>query len=216
LANKAKVRYAMSRRFRNGLFAAVLLALAALILLDHFTGEDIRNDLTVMMSMRSEDAKKYHLRSFRVVKVVDGDTLDIDIPDGKYPTTRIRLLGVDTPETKNPNTEMMYFGEEASSFAAAMVLDKQVTIVIDKISDVRDRYGRLLAYVKLPDGRVLNEQLIINGFGYADLRFEHGGYDRYAGLQEEAIEGKAGLWEKVSRDQLPKWLLRERPGLLSQ
>lgn len=216
MTGRGKVRYAMSRRFRRGLIAAALLVGGLLVLLDHYGGEGFRNNLPVLMGMRGEDAGKYHLKSFRVVKVVDGDTVDIDIADGKYSTTRVRLLGVDTPETKMPGESPMYYGEKASSFTADLVLGQEVTIVIDTVSDVRDRYGRLLGYVRLNDGRVLNEELIAGGFGYADLRFDHSEYDRYVRLQELAIEKGVGLWGDVRRDQVPKWLLRERPGLLSQ
>jgi endonuclease YncB( thermonuclease family) len=216
LAGRGKVRYAMSRRFRRGLIAAVLLAGVLLVLSDHYGCERFRNNLPVLMGLRGEDVGKYHLKSFRVVKVVDGDTVDINIADGEYATTRVRLLGVDTPETKRPGESPMYYGEKASSFTAELVLAQEVTIVIDTVSDVRDRYGRLLGYVRFGGGRVLNEELIVKGFGYADLRFDHSDYDRYVGLQEEAIEKGVGLWRDVRRDQVPKWLLRERPGLLSQ
>ncbi|MBW8035985.1 MAG: hypothetical protein FVQ79_10225 [Planctomycetes bacterium] len=216
MTGRGKVRYAMSRRFRRGLIAAALLAGVLLILLDHYGGVGFRNNLPVLMGLRGEDAGKYHLKSFRVVKVVDGDTVDINIADGEYATTRVRLLGVDTPETKMPGESPMYYGEQASAFAVELVLGQEVTIVIDTVSDVRDRYGRLLGYVRFGGGRVLNEELIVNGFGYADLRFDHSDYDRYVRLQEEAIEKGVGLWEDVRRDQVPKWLLRERPGLLSQ
>ncbi len=215
MTGEGKVRYAMSSRFRRGLIAAALVAGVLLVLLDHYGGGGIRN-LPVFVGLSGEDAGKYHLKSFRVVKVVDGDTVDIDIADGEYATTRVRLLGVDTPETKRPGESPMYYGEEASSFTAELVLGEEVTIVIDTVSDVRDRYGRLLGYVRFGGGRVLNEELIVNGFGYADLRFDHSEYDQYVRLQELAIESGAGLWGDVSGDQVPKWLLRERPGLLGQ
>ena len=203
----------MSKRWRRGLIAAVVLVGVSVVCLDHYAGRQVRNS-PLLVRFRGRDAGKYHLKTFRVVKVVDGDTVDIDIADGQYAATRVRLLGVDTPETKNPKTGLMYFGEEASSFTEDMVLDRQVTILIDTVSDERDRYGRLLAYVKLDDGRVLNAELIAAGFGYADLRFDHSRYDKYASLQEAAIKSGTGLWGNVSRDQFPKWLVRERPGLL--
>ena len=205
----------MSKRLRRGLIATALLVVAGVVCLDHYAGRQVRNS-PLLAGLRGRDAGKYHLKTFRVVKVVDGDTVDIDIADGEYATTRVRLLGVDTPETKNPKTGPMYFGEEANSFTEDMVLDRQVTILIDTVSDERDRYGRLLAYVKLDDGRVLNAELVAAGFGYADLRFDHSRYDKYASLQEAAIKSGAGLWGNVSRKQLPKWLLRERPGMLGR
>ena len=216
MTSAGKVRYAMSKRLRNRLFAAVLISSLALILFDHLAGEKFRKSLPARIGLRGEDAKKYHQKTFRVIKIVDGDTLDIDIPDGKYQTTRIRLLGVDTPETKKPGESPMYFGPEAGTYVSKTALGQNVTIIIDTVSDVRDRYARLLAYIILPDSRVLNEELIINGYGYADLRFPHSDYEKYAALQESAIESKVGLWDQVTRDQIPKWLLRERPGILAK
>ena len=72
----------------------------------------------------------------------------------------------------------------------------------------------MLAYIRLPDKTILNEQIITKGFGYADLRFRHSRYDKFMQLQNQAIKDKTGLWKKAKRSQLPKWLQRERPMLL--
>jgi micrococcal nuclease len=168
---------------------------------------------------KAYDIQKFHAKSFTVVNVVDGDTIDIDIPDGKFNHTRIRLWGVDTPETKDPNLPVQYFGPEATNFTTKLALRKQapegqVTIYLDTTKRTRDKYDRLLAYVQLPDGRFLNEVLLSEGFAYADLRFHHSFYNKYQQLEAGARSLKKGLWEKVTRQQLPEWLKRERPTLL--
>ncbi len=165
---------------------------------------------------KAYDFKKYHAQTFTVVKVVDGDTIDIDIPDEPYEHTRIRLWGIDTPETKNPNVGVMYFGPEAAEFATKLVLGKPVTVYLDEGNNTRGKYGRLLAYVQLPDGRFLNEVLLTEGFAYADLRFRHSFYNRYKQLDASARGLKKGLWEKVTRDQLPEWLQQRKPNLLNK
>lgn len=162
----------------------------------------------------STDRQKYHGRAFTVLEVIDGDTLDIDVPDGKFPDTRIRLLGVDTPETRHPTIGKMYFGPEATAFTTSVAVGQEVTILIDTASDERDRYGRLLAYVQLPDGRILNEELVRRGLGYAYLTYPHSRFDDYRLLMDQAIESQTGLWDKVTRDQLPTWLQQKRPDLL--
>ncbi|MHC5074495.1 MAG: thermonuclease family protein [Planctomycetota bacterium] len=162
----------------------------------------------------TSDFTKYHGNIFRVIKVVDGDTLDIDIPDGQYNTTRIRLWGVDTPETKNPNTDQMFFGPQASDYTKQSILDKQVTVLLDEGNNMRDKYGRLLAYIKLPDGRFLNESLLSQGFGYADVRFKHSLYYKYQQLEAAARSQRKGLWKEVKREQLPAWLKIKKPKLL--
>ncbi len=98
------------------------------------------------------DQGRYHDKFFRVVNVVDGDTFDIDVPDGDEAVTRIRLWGVDTPETKDVERGVMHYGPEATAFTREMVLGKQVRVVLEPFEESRGLYGRLLAYVYLEDG----------------------------------------------------------------
>ncbi len=217
MTSKAKNRtYAMSRRRRNTILFACFALTALLICLDHSPLRDYwRPQPKTERQLSSNDFEKYHQKTFTVVNVVDGDTIDIALPDGKYENTRIRLWGVDTPETKNPNTPVMYYGPEASDFAKELVFQKQVTIYLEQDS-TRGKYGRLLAYVKMPDGRFLNEILISEGFAYADLRFGHSFFHRYVQLEAAARSQKKGLWRNVTRDELPAWLQREKPNLLAE
>jgi micrococcal nuclease len=211
---KSSRRLAMSRKRKNILFLMFFFFIVpALVTLDRLGGVSLRQ--TVRRSLYdSPDWKKYHETAFPVAAVIDGDTIDLAIPDASHPTTRIRLLGVDTPETKNPKTGVMYYGPEASAFTKKLCENQQVTVMLDPVADQRDKYGRLLAYIRLPDGSILNQRLIAEGFGYADMRFEHSFYDQYAVLQEEVIRDKKGLWEDVTRTQLPQWLQKQRPDLL--
>ncbi len=202
-------RYAMSRRRRN--FIAVIFALTAamLVVFDYSCSSNApKTPLLSAVSQNSADQQKYDGKQFLIVKVVDGDTLDIDIPDGNYPHTRIRLWGVDTPETKNPNTGVMYFGPEASAFATKAALGKRVTVYLDKHYGTRGKYGRLLAYVRLPDGKFLNEELLRQGYAYADTRFKHGLFNKYKQLESLARSQKKGLWAEVTPEQMPKWKQR--------
>jgi micrococcal nuclease len=213
MGNRRK-RYAMSRKKKNILLLMFFFFIApALVMIDRIGGASLRH--TVKRSLYDgDDWKKYHEKSFPVAKVIDGDTIDLAIPDGKYQTTRVRLLGVDTPETKNPNTGVMYFGPEASEFTRKLCENQQVTVLLDTVAEQRDRYGRLLAHIRLPDGSILGQRLIAEGYGYADLRFEQSSYDEYAQSQEQAIREKRGLWKNVNRLQLPEWLRKRRPELL--
>ena len=163
---------------------------------------------------RGEDTQKYHRKSFTVINIVDGDTVDIDVADLGFDRTRVRLLGVDTPETKNTKTGVMYFGPEAAGFTSQLTLNKEIIVLLDSVSATRDKFGRLLGYLQLEDGRVVNEELIRNGYGYADLRFAHSEFDKYEELGDQAFEAGLGLWKGVKREQLPGWVRRERPGLL--
>jgi len=206
----------MSRRRRAGIFVLCLLAVMLFVWLDHSLVKHKWQPQHKSEGQAANDFQKYHTQTFTVVKVVDGDTIDIDIPDVNDSYTRIRLWGVDTPETKNPKVGVMYFGPEAAEFTTKLVLGKPVTVYLDEGNNTRGKYGRLLAYVKLPDAGFLNEVLLTEGFAYADSRFRHSLYNRYKQLDASARSLKKGLWEKVSREQQPEWLQRMKPNLLNK
>jgi len=216
LAKQKKTTYAMSRRRRSAIFVLCLLTVFVFIWLDH---SPIRCRWQAQPKSEEQakayDFEKYHKKTFTVAGVVDGDTIDIDIPDGDDDHTRIRLWGIDTPESKSPKYGVMYFGPEAADFTTKLALGKQVTIYLEE-HRTRGYYGRLLAYVQLPDGRFLNKVLLTEGFAYADLRFRHSFYNKYKQLEAAARSGKKGLWEKVKREQLPEWLQRKKPNLLNK
>ena len=207
----------MSRRRRAGIIILCLLLVGVFVWLDH---SPIRSKWRPQPKSdeqaKAYDFQKYHTKTFTVVNVVDGDTIDIDIPDESYEHTRIRLWGIDTPETKNPNVGVMYFGPEAAEFARKLVLGKPVTVYLDEGNNTRGKYGRLLAYVKLPNDGFLNEVLLTEGYAYADVRFRHSLYHKYKQLDASSRSLKKGLWEEVSREQLPEWLQRMNPKLLNK
>lgn len=190
-----------------------LFILPTLALLDRWAGHPVRQTLNTSL-YSSDDWKKYHEKTFAVAKSIDGDTLDLAIADGNEPATRVRLIGIDTPETKHPRIGVMYFGPEASAFTKSLCDNQTVTVLLDSAADQRDKYGRLLAYIRLPDGTVLNERILAEGYGYAYLMFDHSRFDAYLGLQNQAMAAKAGLWKNATRKDLPEWLQKRRPDLL--
>ncbi len=205
----------MSRRRRTGIVMVCLLAAVLFIRLDYgriARGRRGRGGSTEQAGV--EDFERYHGGSFAVINVVDGDTLDIDAADANSAHTRIRLLGIDAPETRNDRTGLMYWGPESSEFAKKLALGRQVRVYLDTVNNTRGKYGRLLAYVQLPGGEFLNEVLVAEGFVYADLRFRHSIYNRYKQLESGARTSEKGLWQAVGREQLPEWLRRKRPSLL--
>ncbi|MDR1301168.1 MAG: thermonuclease family protein [Treponema sp.] len=130
-----------------------------------------------------------------VVDPVDGDTIRVRIPnpppDLKTVET-IRMLGVDTPETVHPHKPVERFGKEASDFTKEQLLSAQVYLAFDW--DLRDRYGRLLAYVYTADGRCFNATLIQEGYGHAYISYTFQFIDEFKGLEQAARTGKRGLW----------------------
>ncbi len=163
----------------------------------------------------ARDRTRYHGKAFRVVSVLDGDTVDVDAPDGQHATTRVRLLGIDAPEMNYEDHRPACFAEEATAFARELAAGKRVTVHLDETERTRGNYGRLLAYLELPDGTVLNELLLAEGYVYADLRFRHSYFHKYGQLEASARALRKGLWAEVARDDLPDWLQRMRPNLLA-
>jgi micrococcal nuclease len=130
-----------------------------------------------------------------VVRVVDGDTLDVSVPGSPSPT-RVRVLGVDTPETVDPRRPVQCFGEEASARAKELLPPGQpVTLTVDPTQGRLDRYGRLLAYVGLPDGRDIGAALITEGYAHEyTYRTPYARQGAYRAAAAAAREAGAGLW----------------------
>ncbi|MBN2455397.1 MAG: thermonuclease family protein [Sedimentisphaerales bacterium] len=214
-SKKSKSRSAQSRCRRDLILLVCVLFVGIFFWLDRsYIAKTWQQRPEASERSAISDFERYHDKTFTVVNVVDGDTIDIDAPDGSYQTTRIRFWGVDTPETKNPRTGTMYFGPEAAEFTKKLALGKKIIIYLDENNNTRGKYGRLLAYIQLEDRNFLNEVLLKEGFAYADLRFRHSFYNRYKQLEAAARGQKKGLWLNVTRRQLPLWLQKEKPSLL--
>jgi len=130
-----------------------------------------------------------------VIDHVDGDTVRVRInnpPNGLKAVETIRLIGVDTPETVHPRREVEAFGVEASNFTKSRLLGKTVYLAFDW--DLRDRYGRLLAYIYTADRRCHNAELIREGYGHAYTRFAFQFMEEFRALEQEARREKKGLW----------------------
>lgn len=126
-----------------------------------------------------------------VIRVVDGDTFVIKY-NGKE--EKVRLIGVDTPESVHPNEEKnTQFGEEVSNFSKKMLTGKKVAIELDV--EHRDKYGRLLAYVYL-DGQMYNKILLEKGYAKIATYPPNVKYvEEFTEIQKQARENKVGLWE---------------------
>lgn len=127
-----------------------------------------------------------------VVHLVDGDTVDVDI-DGTR--ERVRLIGIDTPETKKEGTPVECYGPEASAFTAS-VLPEGTPVHLERDVEPRDQYGRLLAYVyRAEDGLFVNLALMEGGYAEV-LRIEpntaHA--EEFVAAARTAAAAGVGLW----------------------
>ncbi|UHA74445.1 thermonuclease family protein [Paenibacillus sp. 481] len=125
-----------------------------------------------------------------VTDVVDGDTIEIEM-DGK--TEKVRLLLVDTPETKHPHKPVQPFGPEASNYAKKQLQDRDVEVEIDV--SARDKYGRLLAYIWV-DGKLFNEELLREGLARVAYVYPPNVkyVDQFREVQAEAHKAERGIW----------------------
>ncbi len=126
-------------------------------------------------------------QTVRVLRVVDGDTLQIE---GEQ---RVRLLGIDTPETKHPTLPPQPFGLEATQFTKGMVEGKTVELVFDK--ERFDDYQRILAFVFV-DEKFLNEELVAAGLATAQPQYPYRNdfKKRFTQAEEIAKSNRIGIW----------------------
>jgi len=120
------------------------------------------------------------------VIVIDGDTILLDGNE------IVRLIGIDTPETKDPKKPVQYYGKEAYEFTKRLVEGKKVRLAYDL--NKKDNYGRTLAYVYLEDGTFLNAEIIKQGYGFTYRHFLFKYFDEFKQYEIEARENEIGLW----------------------
>ncbi len=128
---------------------------------------------------------------YQVSRFIDGDTIAVSM-NGK--TEKIRMIGVDTPETHKPNTPVQCYGPAAAAFTKNSLSGKKFRLVSDSLSTDRDRYNRLLRYVILSDGTNFNQRLIEQGYGFYYPYFPFTKSDDFAASQILAKEANRGLW----------------------
>jgi micrococcal nuclease len=132
----------------------------------------------------------------RIISVVDGDTIKVLV--GKRKRT-IRLIGVDTPESVKPGTPVECGANAGAAFLRRLSFKRGkgrfVTLTTDPTQDRYDRYGRLLAYAKVDNGRVLQAELLRAGWATVyvyEKKFER--FGEFTGLATKAFFAKRGVW----------------------
>ncbi|MGB2580092.1 MAG: thermonuclease family protein [Minisyncoccia bacterium] len=128
----------------------------------------------------------------RVTRVVDGDTIVVDV---NGVSEKVRLIGVDTPETVDPRKLVQCFGKEASAFTKSLLLNAPIRLEADSSQYDHDKYGRLLRYVFLEDGTLINEKIIFLGYGHEyTYRIPYKYQAEFKDAERVAREAQKGLW----------------------
>jgi micrococcal nuclease len=147
---------------------------------------------------RTEDDRLDAEVGGRVVRVIDGDTIRVRL-DKPNESRTIRYIGVDTPETVAPDEPVQCFGKAASEFNRRLVAGRRVLLVLGR--ERRDRYGRLLAYVRVEGGPVVEDELLRGGYARTltippnDDRAGH-----FAAIERKARSERRGLWGSCGAD----------------
>ncbi len=136
-------------------------------------------------------AKQNQPGMYSIARFEDGDTITVDM---NGTAERIRFIGVDTPETHDPRKPVQCFGKAASKFTRDLIGDNPVRLETDPTNTNRDRYNRLLRYVYLPDGTLVNAEIIKQGYGFAYTSFPFTKSEEFSRYQSEARQAGLGLW----------------------
>lgn len=174
-----------------------------IIVIGLFTGiitqEDLLNDIglsnlilnNTTYNISNENINFNELNRYKVVSVIDGDTIKINYNSS---AKKVRLIGIDTPESVSPNKEKnSIYGKEASEYTKNRLEGKDIFIEFDV--QETDKYGRLLAYVYLEDGTMYNKELIEKGYAQVATYPPNVKYvEEFKQIQEQARNNKVGFW----------------------
>lgn len=190
----------LSKSTLSALTAIIVALIAALISATHSPAptpapEELVASSTQATTSPTSTPPEYEWQ--KVVRAVDGDTLVVAIDDTEE---KVRLIGLDTPETVDPRKTVQCFGKEASEKMKQLVGVGYVRLERDPSQGERDKYGRLLAYVYVPanskpEGIMLNLYMIAEGFGHEytyNLPYKY--QTEFKAAETQAREEKKGLW----------------------
>lgn len=174
----------------------LLFSLAIVLLWTLFVpkkiGQEKPNEVQITTTQIASDSANItteNLQKARVLRVIDGDT--IELASGQ----KVRYIGIDTPETVDPRRDLQCFGKEASSYNKTLVEGKE--IYLEKDVSQTDRYGRLLRYIYLEENGIsINEQLVKEGYAMAssyppDIKYQ----EKFRLAEQKARNNQKGLWQ---------------------
>ncbi len=142
--------------------------------------------------------KKAQVIDARITSVVDGDTVKVRAYGAKRSRYTVRLIGIDTPETKHPTVGEECGGPEATASMERIGLNKKVTMTTDPSQYSFDRYGRLLAYITVNSTKAnLGVRQLSAGWAtvyvYEGKRFQQ--YRKFKRAERSAREAERGIWD---------------------
>lgn len=147
--------------------------------------------------LRAEKVVLERLIPAKVHTVVDGDTVKVTIPEPRPPFLReqetLRLLGIDAPESSVSPRPEGFFGAEAAAYVQKRLEGQSLLLAFDR--ELRDRYGRVLAYLFFPDGNCFNLHLVESGYAAAYLDYPFALQKEFDRAGVRAAAEKRGMWK---------------------
>jgi micrococcal nuclease len=175
----------------------LLISLVAILLWTIFVpkeiGQEQPNEVQITptkIASNSAQPAKENLSKVKVLRVIDGDTIELE--NGQ----KVRYIGIDTPETVDSRRDPQCFGKEASLQNKQLVESKE--IYLEKDVSETDKYGRLLRYIYLEENDIsVNEQLVKEGYAVAssyppDVKYQ----EKLKAAEQEAKNNHRGLWQE--------------------
>jgi len=135
---------------------------------------------------------------YEVVYINDGDTITVRANNRE---DKVRFIGIDTPEKDHPSKPVQCYSYAATDYLTKLIGVSDVKLVADPTNSNRDRYDRLLRYVYLPDGTLVNAKMIEEGYAFAYTSFPVTKMDEFLALEQEAREASRGLWGNCQIEQ---------------
>ena len=163
--------------------------------------------LLILLSCDSYPSVSYEVRGGIIVPVVevhDGDTVSVMLGGKKE---RVRCIGIDAPELGQ-----IPWGERASAYMVSLLGDAGWRVELELDVERRDKYGRLLAYLRTADGRILNQSMLEKGYAVLFTVPPNVKYSRlFAASQKAARLKKLGIWGEGGLSETPRDYRRSNP-----
>jgi micrococcal nuclease len=146
-----------------------------------------------------------------VTAVYDGDTIKVRFSSGQE--RRVRLIGIDSPETDDPREEKRFYAFMAKRFAFFYLYQRPVKLSYEE-GDIEDKYGRLLAYIWTEKQGLFNKFILSEGFAYVYLNFPFRYRREFIATEEEARKLEKGFWQRGRYSSIPASEARSHIGSL--
>lgn len=193
------IKFKLTAKQKKAIIGGIMAIILAIFGITSATSTTVAKKPRTAKSEKALSVSVDPARLYQVERVVDGDTIAVDV-DGQEVT--VRFIGMNTPETVDPRRPVQCFGKQASAEMKRILTSTttselvSVRLETDPTQGTTDRYGRLLAYVILEDGTLLNQLMIAEGYAYEytyNIPYKY--QKEFKKAEVDARTMKKGLWD---------------------